>query len=592
MPPPFAVDWVRCSHYESSPDCILTLDPAGNVQAINPSGARLLGLRNDGALLGARWLTLWAEADQPLAVAALDAAAVGETQRFAASLETELGETRHIDNIVSPLCDETGQPIAFLITSRDVTELAATLMASSRRGHARWQSSTMRTAAEMAKVAGWELDFRTGLVWTAIEGVPALQGSPDRRVQTLERALANHLPEDQARIREQLERARQHGERVRYDVRFTGTEPAFWVRVMGEPFYQGGVCIGVRGAAMDISEEVAAREWMQRAQQRLNIAAQLTGIEVFEIDFDRQMLIREEASASLFEDPLRYDELRPHALDLVDPRDRARVRREWDQAQNTQAPFRSEFRLRRRDGREVWVYGVARMVQEDERPRRLVGAMMDITQRKHSELEILDKMSQMREHEARQKLLIDEVNHRVKNTLATVQSIAGQTFKNLGDPGAAQDLFLERLLALSATHNLLVRRSWESASFQELVHISLKPYGQAYQYEGPDVRLDPNFAVSLGMALHELATNALKHGAWRQGGQVSIITEADDLEVRFTWRETRGPPVLPPAQTGFGTRLLQRGVARELGGTVDLDFASGGLACTIRAPASARLRAD
>jgi two-component sensor histidine kinase len=203
----------------------------------------------------------------------------------------------------------------------------------------------------------------------------------------------------------------------------------------------------------------------------------------------------------------------------------------------------------------------------------------------------MNTMMEMREHEARQKLLLDELNHRVKNTLASVQSVAMQTFRSEGDPTQARDLFIERLMALSSTHNLLVKREWESASLRELIDTTLRPYGRAYAVTGPDLRLDPNLAVSLGMALHELTTNALKHGAWQGAGRVDIeITEIRGEEAWIVWRESGGRRVAPPEHRGFGSRLLERGVAGELGGQVELDYAGTGLVCTIRAPLSARVQ--
>ena len=200
-------------------------------------------------------------------------------------------------------------------------------------------------------------------------------------------------------------------------------------------------------------------------------------------------------------------------------------------------------------------------------------------------------MVEMREHEARQKLLLDELNHRVKNTLASVQSVAVQTLDDAKDLANARELFLERLMALSSTHNLLVKREWESATFRELIDATLTPYGRPYAYDGPDLRLEANLAVSLGMAVHELATNAVKHGAWLGDGIISI-TVADDGAggVTIVWREAGGPSTAPPTRRGFGSRLLERGVAVEIGGEVRLDFQTGGLTCTIRAPQSARLQ--
>ena len=203
----------------------------------------------------------------------------------------------------------------------------------------------------------------------------------------------------------------------------------------------------------------------------------------------------------------------------------------------------------------------------------------------------MDTMVEMREHEARQKLLLDELNHRVKNTLASVQSIAVQTLSREAEPEAVKATFVERLMALSSTHNLLVKRSWEGASFADLIQESLGHYGQPFQMEGPDLSLSPNTAVSLGMALHELATNAVKYGAWSQGGEVRIETAVDETAgmITVTWRETGGPQIEPPRERGFGSRLLEQGIASELGGEVGLQFAREGLSCVIRAPISPAL---
>lgn len=254
--------------------------------------------------------------------------------------------------------------------------------------------------------------------------------------------------------------------------------------------------------------------------------------------------------------------------------------------------FRSEFRMNRADGRELWVFAVAEvMADASGEPRRVIGALMDITARKQGELQTLDAMARMQEHETRQKLLLDELNHRVKNTLAAVQSVATQTLRDQDNMAQARDLFIERLLALSSTHNLLVRRAWESACLHELAEATLRPYGRPYSLSGPDLQLDPNFAVSMGMALHELATNAVKHGAWRGAGRVDVeVAERPDGAISVIWRESGGATVSPPTRRGFGSRLLERGIARELGGKVRLDFATSGLICGIQVPASDRLK--
>ncbi|WP_334163669.1 sensor histidine kinase [Phenylobacterium sp.] len=218
----------------------------------------------------------------------------------------------------------------------------------------------------------------------------------------------------------------------------------------------------------------------------------------------------------------------------------------------------------------------ARIAERDEALAELRGAMAT--------------MLEMREHEQRQKLLLDELNHRVKNTLATVQSIAVQTLNHADGREDFHDTFISRLMALSSTHNLLVKREWTSASLRELADGTLDHFGRPYSYEGDDLALDPNVAVSLGMALHELATNALKHGAWAGAGRVDIDVSAADDQALIIWRESQGRRISPPLSRGFGSRLLERGVARELGGSVTLEFPAEGLVCTIRAPLSERVR--
>lgn len=185
-------------------------------------------------------------------------------------------------------------------------------------------------------------------------------------------------------------------------------------------------------------------------------------------------------------------------------------------------------------------------------------------------------MVEMREHERSQKLLLD-----------AVQSIASQTLKHSPDREVFSETFLQRLMALAGTHDLLVTQQWQGASLRDLVTATLRPYGKPYSYKGVDLVLKPNAAVSLGMAFHELATNAVKYGAWSGAGEVAIAVTSDpDGVAQIGWTESGGPPVMTARGKGFGSRLLERGVAQELGGPVTLDYRPEGLVCTIRAPLS------
>jgi len=188
------------------------------------------------------------------------------------------------------------------------------------------------------------------------------------------------------------------------------------------------------------------------------------------------------------------------------------------------------------------------------------------------------------------KLLLDELNHRVKNTLAAVQSIARQTSRFARTPEAFADSFEGRLLALSHTHDLLTRGNWESAPLVEIARSELAPYGNGRAVlRGPAVLLPPQDAVAIGMAFHELATNAAKYGALSTaGGHVQVgwsVFEIDGKSwLRIVWEEAGGPPVAPPTRHGFGTRLLGSGLASQLDGRVSLELPTDGARCVIEFP--------
>jgi two-component sensor histidine kinase/CHASE2 domain-containing sensor protein len=201
--------------------------------------------------------------------------------------------------------------------------------------------------------------------------------------------------------------------------------------------------------------------------------------------------------------------------------------------------------------------------------------------------------------EQRQQLLVNELNHRVKNTLATVQAIAMQTSRNTHEPRQFADAFAARLGALARAHDMLNEASWEGASLQDVIERALAPYlaqGQARPLilSGPAIHLGPNAAVTLNMAFHELATNASKYGSLSvEGGQVEVAWRTAALPtggVTIEWREAGGPEVTTPVHRGFGSRLLEQALAREFGGQVDLMFAREGVLCRMKLPLGPKLR--
>ena len=223
----------------------------------------------------------------------------------------------------------------------------------------------------------------------------------------------------------------------------------------------------------------------------------------------------------------------------------------------------------------------------------------------------LDKERRAAEH---QRVLINELNHRVKNSLAVALALADQTRRACAAAGHPPERFhadfQTRLLALATAHDLLTREHWEGAPLTKLVQTALAPHAGAAGWtdapvqaarvsaNGPPVRLAPETALALAMAMHELATNAAKHGAlsvptgrvavdWRVEPPPGGTTDASDGTLLLEWSEHGGPPVSgPPTRRGFGSRLIERGLPVQLGrgGAVSLEFAPPGLRCRIRAP--------
>lgn len=190
------------------------------------------------------------------------------------------------------------------------------------------------------------------------------------------------------------------------------------------------------------------------------------------------------------------------------------------------------------------------------------------------------------------KLLLNELNHRVKNMLAMVQSIAALTLKEV-DPEARRD-FEQRLLTLSAVHSLLTDSNWEGAQIQALVRGSLRAHfdrgRERVSFAGEDFQLRPKSAVALSIALHELGTNAMKYGALSAAnGTVAVSWTTMEGRFRLRWEERGGPPVEQPRRTGFGTRMIEGGLAAELQGQVRIEYRPQGVLCTVDAPLEAIL---
>lgn len=358
-----------------------------------------------------------------------------------------------------------------------------------------------------------------------------------------------------------------------------GSFRPFLTRV--EPNYDPtGRLIGWFGVNVDVGDETSARE-------RLQFALSAGRLGAWELDVEHRAYEASDICKANYgrtpDQPFTYEDL----VASIHPEDRQRMLAAIEEAVRTGAEYDIEYRVVYSSGETHWVHARGRAAQTDHAGvRRMAGVSLDVTERKRAE--------------ERQRLLLNELNHRVKNTLATVQSIASQTLRTAPDPDVFRNAFEARLMALSKTHNLLTDQNWEGASLRDILIAELTPHAGGPEGRGVrfivdadrDVRLKPKATVALGMAVHELATNAVKYGALSTpGGRVEVrskvIGSGPDAELVLEWSESGGPPVEKPKRRGFGGRLLKQGLAGELAGQVQLDYRPAGLLCRMQLPMTA-----
>ena len=366
----------------------------------------------------------------------------------------------------------------------------------------------------------------------------------------------------------------------------------FVVSVNVDPLHNAkGDLVGAVNCFLDITERKriddaleASRLHALEQEQRLAATYEHAAIGISEIAPDGRFLRVNEAICAMTgysrEELLAARLYRHTHPDDIDP-DREAFRK---QVAGALEFYSIEKRFVRKDNRVIWMSVRSSPVRDaDDRLLYVVRVVQDITERKA--------------WEQRQKLLMDELNHRVKNTLATVQSLAAQTARAARTPAAFRERFEGRLIALSKAHDQLTVHHWESADLRELLSGSLAPYAAAGSeriiLRGEDVVLRPRAVLTLAMAIHELTTNAAKYGALSvPGGRIEIHWQPvrgdkSRAQLRIDWIEQGGPAVTVPDQRGFGSKLIEGSIAAELGGTARLTFAPDGLRCEIVIPMQA-----
>ncbi|MBL8771198.1 MAG: PAS domain-containing protein [Phenylobacterium sp.] len=382
-----------------------------------------------------------------------------------------------------------------------------------------------------------------------------------------------------------------------------GAEPAFGRTLMrgvlAIPLFRGGawrmaLCVHTLAARrwrpdeMELIREVAERAWTraQRAEAeehvrtseaRLRALVTSTSDMVFRMSPDWRELLQLDGRGFLVDtDSPSVDWPGTYLF----PEDRALVNAAVSAAVAERSVFQLEHRVRRVDGSAGWVHSRAIPILDAQGAiTEWFGAATDVTARKAAEQHL--------------RLMVNELNHRVKNSLATVQAMTAQTLRRGDIPDDVRETLTSRLMALASAHDVLTDERWSGADLRDLVLQAAAPYvslsgSSPFSVAGPPVFLPPKTAIAMALAFHELTTNAAKYGALSApGGKVAVEWTVDGggdtRRLALTWRESGGPPVRPPTRRGFGTRLIERGLSAELQGRVTLDYAAQGLVCTLDA---------
>jgi two-component sensor histidine kinase len=359
-----------------------------------------------------------------------------------------------------------------------------------------------------------------------------------------------------------------------------------WVAsVTIQPLYDPSGCvIGAINCFQDVTREYEQREMLARRQKSFDLAMVASKMGTWRYTMADNICLYDENAQRLYglaEERFLHDEngvkekFHPDDMELM----WSRVTRAL--AHDGDGLYDVEYRVKQPDGSWRWLsaWGYVEFEGEgkDRKPVAITGASRDI--------------SGLVKADEAQKVLINELNHRVKNMLATVQSIAMQTQRST--PAAFVENFEARLMALSRAHDLLTRRQWTGVCLHELLEQAFAPFGgetnTPVHMAGPDLMLSARTGLAMGMVMHELATNAAKYGGLSTpGGHVdvtwSLDGEGDGARLSLQWRESGGPPITKPNRRGFGSRLIEHSIGNDLSGEIELSYLPSGFQCRLAFP--------
>lgn len=469
------------------------------------------------------------------------------------------------------LTDPSGIPLSVIGVVSDVTkqkesqlQLADTL-------------SRLVASLEASGTGTWRWDVKNDLVIWDDALCQVYRLSPDKAPRTSSDFFELVHPDDKTRVAEIVGRAFSENLDPDYEFRTILEDGSVrWIYDRSKVIKdESGEIVAIIGACLDITDRKQSETRLIESEERLRRAHEAAQIGDWELDLLTGKVAWSENLYRLVGLSSEGFALSEAArLDLIHPDDRQHVESEFARIDGHNRRIDVEFRARHSDGGYRWLASRGELQFDDSgRPARIVGVNFDVTA--------------LRQAHARQRVLINELNHRVKNTLATVQSLATMTFKKQG-ADELREAFMGRLLALSATHDLLTASMWEGAFVPDIVREELRPYAgdQIAVVSDSKIFLEPNVALNIGLVIHELATNAVKHGAL-SSPQGRLEVSWDELEpkasLHLTWQETSEIQPRRSSRQGFGSRLIE-GTVRSLNGSVDYDYSPRGLKVVLTIP--------
>lgn len=564
---------------EVSPQVVWFGDAEGNVTYCNAYWYAFTGFP-PGAAGEASWTSVvHPDHREAMRRARLSAAASGQSYEVEFPLRRADGAYRWFLTRAKAVRDADGTLLSWIGTSLDIHDRKEAEVA-------------LRNAQEklgLAVAATGTGVFDYDLVADVLEWdgqTRALFGLPPGAPVSYAVFLAGLHPDDRAWVDAAVVAALDPAGSGTYDIAFRtlgiGDGVERWVAAKGQALVENGRTVRFIGTTRDVTEARRAEQTLRDTEERYRLAARATNDAIWDWDFATNHVLWNEALQAAY--GYAPDAIVPTGawwIGRIHPEDRPRIDASIHAViDSDRSAWSDEYRFLRANGTYAHVLDRGYVIRGgDGVARRMIGAMLDISERKRAE-----------EH---QRLLTGELQHRVKNTLTLVQAIASQTLRGSTDVAEMREAFAARLISLGRAHDILTQASWTAAPIAEVVDGALSVHrgdtGFRLRAGGPNVLLAAKPALSLALALHELATNAVKYGALsNETGIVElrwhVVHESDAPRFCLTWSEQGGPPILsPPARKGFGSRLIERSFAAEVGGEVTLAYAPTGLVCRLEA---------